>query len=211
MELEFTNSWVKSPHLNYSSVATTEVVPKPGLMDSLLVCTRQMKGAKNSEDQVYRFHVAVEGAAGAGKTRFIRTLLGVEGKSGDYLPTHGVAVHQVSVTIEYKGEPLACCVSLWECGAYFSRKYEYVQESIGRDQDATIHVLSILDRASFQELLERHDPSPTYTCLFLSKTDLSMQTNIFPSELPQLQRDLFTDHKLVLAHVCAKLLARQGL
>jgi hypothetical protein len=69
-------------------------------------------------------------------------------------------------------------------------------------------VLSILDRDSYEELLEHKDRPSQYTCVYLSKTDLSVQTNVFPAEIPQLRRDVFVEAKVMLLHLCGHLLER---
>lgn len=190
MDLQFSSRWGKSDHLDYSTASRLQVTPLPYLLPI--------------QDSMRRFHIAIEGAAGAGKTRLIRTLLGEAG-GPEYQPTHGVVVHQVKLEVQYAGEAKLCLLYLWEYGTYYSRKYDYIQDSVGT-QDASIHVLSILDRDSFEELVERKDRPSQYACVYLSKTDLSVQTNIFPSEIPQLRRDVFVDAKVMLLHLCGRLL-----
>ena len=190
MDLQFVSRWGKSDHLDYTSASRLLVTPLPCLLPL--------------RDSVRRFHIAIEGAAGAGKTRLIRTLQGDAG-GPEYQPTHGVAVHQVKLEVLYSGEVKPCLIYLWEYGTYYSRKYDYIQESVG-PQDACIHVLSILDRDSFEELVERKDRPSQYSCVYLSKTDLSVQTNVFPAEIQKLRRDVFVEAKVMLLHLCGRLL-----
>lgn len=190
MDLQFASHWEHSDHLDYASTARLTIAPK------LYLQPRQ--------EAVPRFNVGVEGAAGAGKTQLITLLLG-EKPCSEYQPTHGIAVHQVTVEFMYSGRLTTCVLNLWEYGTYYSRKYEYVQETT-RPQDATVYVLSILDRDSFTELLTQKSlPSP-YLCVYLSKTDLSLQTNVFPQEIQQLQRDVFIEARTMLLHLCGRLL-----
>lgn len=192
MDMQFASRWDKSEHLDYTNASRLLVTSLPCLLPV--------------RDSVQHFHIAIEGAAGAGKTRLIRALLGEVGGT-EYQPTHGVAVHQAKLDVHYAGEIRPCLLYFWEYGTYYSRKYDYIQNSIG-PQDACIHVLSILDRDSYEELLEHKDRPSQYTCVYLSKTDLSVQTNVFPAEIPQLRRDVFVEAKVMLLHLCGHLLGR---
>jgi len=154
---------------------------KPAIM------TRESAGVLDERDSHIKVKVAVIGRPASGKTAFINVLCGLDAAS-KYAPTWGIQVQQVEFPLKDTSENDCIRYMFWEVGGQQAAKYAHMEPSCCDQASLVMHVVSMTDRAGFEEMAARVQSaaSARSTLIVATKQDNVAGWAIFPEELADL-------------------------